>query len=173
MNEGTFIKYVTGKLPKTVHHQSMTFGSRSFGGTPDRYFDGPLHDLWVEFKFQATMPRSGLVGGVNEKKRGCYSQLQYDWMCRRFANGGNMLGIIALPNRTAVVQADPEQWLHGSSIQSAIPWIEVASKIELFCTGGVSEKSTHLAGDRARGGRNYDQRRVRRGGVSKRSASSR
>lgn len=173
MNEGSFIRYVTGKLPKHVHSQSMTFGSRSFGGTPDRYFDGPFHDLWVEFKYQATMPRNGLVGGVNDKKRGCYSQLQYDWMVRRFHNGGNMLGIIALPNRTAVIQTEPAQWLNGSSIQGAIPWLDVALKIEQFCSGEISEKSTILASRSTSGRRPDDQRRVRGRGVPKRSTARR
>lgn len=175
VNEGSFIKYVVGKLPKTVHSQSMTFGSRSFGGTPDRYFDGPLSDLWVEFKFQDSMPRSGMVGGVHEKKRGCYSQLQYDWMCRRHLNGkgSNMLGIIALKNRTAVIQTCPEEWLHGSSIESAIPWRDVATKIEQFCTGEISEKPTLLVGRGARSWRPDDQRGVRRCGVPKRSTKSR
>lgn len=134
MKESTFINYVVGKLPPHIHSQSMTFGSLTHGGTPDRYFDGPSHDLWAEFKYIPSMPRSGLVGGVDDKKRGCYSSKQFLWMCRRQAAGGNVLGIIGLRNRMAVVQTDPEQWKYGSSIAGAIPWVEVAARIAKFCS---------------------------------------
>ena len=173
MKESTFVKYIAGKMPASVHSQSMTFGSRSFNGTPDRYFDGKFADLWVEFKYVDAMPRDGLVGRVDNKKRGCYSTLQYDWMLRRWTNGGNVLGIIALPNRTAVIQHDPEQWRLGSSTAAAIPWLEVAKKIEHFCIGELREEPTLLVGRSKSGGRADDQRRVRRSGVSKRSTTKR
>lgn len=160
MKESTFIRYITGKLPPTVHSQSMTFGSRSFNGTPDRYFDGPVADLWVEFKYIDAMPRDGIVGRVSDAKRGCYSSMQYDWMCRRYANGGNVLGIVGLRDRTAVIQVEPHQWLDGSSIQGAIPWLEVARKIEHFCTGGISAQQTVHSGNRTGDGRAADQRSI-------------
>lgn len=168
MKEATLIRYITGKLPPTVHSQSMTFGSRSFNGTPDRYFDGPVSDLWVEFKYVDAMPRSGKVGGVSDAKRGCYSTLQYEWMCRRFANGGNVLGIVGLPDRTAVIQIDPAQWLDGSSIQTALPWLEVARRIEHFCTGGISEKQAVRVGSGTSSGRPADQRGIGLRRVAKR-----
>lgn len=134
MKESGFISYVVRKLPPHIHSQSMTFGSLTHGGTPDRYFDGPSHDLWVEFKYIDAMPRSRTVGGVDDKKRGCYSSKQYNWMCRRQKAGGNVLGIVGLPNRMAVVQTDPAQWKNGSPIEEAIPWSEVAARIARFCS---------------------------------------
>lgn len=134
MNEAGFIRYVVSKLPPSIHSQSMTMGSLTHGGTPDRYFDGPAHDLWVEFKYIDAMPRSRSVGGVDDKKRGCYSSKQYNWMCRRQNAGGNVLGIVGLPNRMAVVQTDPAQWKNGSPIEGAIPWLEVAARIARFCS---------------------------------------
>ena len=57
MRESNVISNVITKLPKIIHTQSMTFGSRSFNGTPDRYFDGPARDLWAEFKYVDAIPR--------------------------------------------------------------------------------------------------------------------
>ena len=136
LRESNVISNVITKLPKIIHTQSMTFGSRSFNGTPDRYFDGPARDLWAEFKYVDAIPRDRLVGGVDAKKRGCYSPLQFDWMVRRLRNGGNVIGIIGLPNRTAVIQTDPLQWEFKSSIDAAMPFKDVAEWIRKFCIGG-------------------------------------
>lgn len=135
MRESNVISNVVTKLPKLIHSQSMTFGSQSFNGTPDRYFDGPGRDLWAEFKYVDSIPRDKMVGGVDAKKRGCYSPLQFDWMVRRWRNGGNVVGIIGLPNRTAVIQTTPEEWEHKSSIASAMSFRDVAEWIRRYCMG--------------------------------------
>lgn len=142
MNEGTFINYVVNRLKKlpagsNIHSQSMTFGSRSFAGTPDRYFDGPRGDLWVEFKHLPSLPRNGIVGGVDEKKQGFYRAKQVAWLERRFNNQHNLedigvahdrsithrrvFGLVALPNKLVAVHSCPEEWRGGSSVQDALP----------------------------------------------------
>lgn len=136
MRETNVITNVNRKLPKEIHSQSMTFGSQSFNGTPDRYYDGPKADLWVEYKYVDAMPRDKMVGGVNDKKRGCYSTLQHDWMVRRWNNGGNVIGIIGLPNRTVVIQDRPEDWFNKSSIAAAVSYAEAAEWIRKYCLGG-------------------------------------
>lgn len=121
MREKTLIAYVRQRLPTTIHSQSMTFGSMSMNGTPDTYFDGPKGDLWVEWKQISAWPRDGLVGGVNDKKRGCYSTLQYRWMERRWKAGKNVLGVIGLPDKRVVIQAYPSAWKNKSPIEDAVP----------------------------------------------------
>lgn len=141
MNEKQLIAAVLRQLPDTIHSQSMTFGSLSTRGTPDRYFDGPLRDFWVEFKMLRAMPRSGIV-------KGDYSELQLRWMTRRYANSvksctytglpkentpaSNMFGVVGLPNRTAVIQRTPTEWRNGSPIGEAMTIKEVASCLERF-----------------------------------------
>lgn len=140
MIEKALIKAINRKLPKSIHHQSMTFGSMSMNGTPDQYYDGPSRDLWVEYKMLKSMPRSGLVGGVDAKKQGCYSPLQFDWMERRYIHARsllpvpNVIGIVGLPNRTVVVQTTPTEWREGSSISKAISLEEVITCITVFCS---------------------------------------
>ncbi|HRO59857.1 MAG TPA: hypothetical protein PKZ27_02895 [Rhodocyclaceae bacterium] len=136
MNEGTFKRYVIDQCTKKhgLYHHSNTFASRSGKGLPDSYFDG-AYDLWVEWKFLAHMPRDYLVGGIDDKKRGCYSTKQFAWLKRRWEARGNAWGIVGLPNRTAVIQADPVDWEHKSTVDSAIPWSDVAARIKAFCAG--------------------------------------
>ena len=100
-------------------------------GVPDYYYDGPAGDAWVEFKMRDAIPKTGVVGGV-AAKQGHYSPLQYEWMLRRWRNGRNVLGVIGLPNRTAVVQRTPEEWMNGSSISLAVTYKEVAQCIHAF-----------------------------------------
>lgn len=138
MLEKNLIKAINNRLPKKLHSQSMTLGSLTQNGTPDRYYDGTLNDLWVEYKQLEAMPRSGLVGMVDPKKRGCYSPLQYDWMLRRYNNciaaykQPNVIGIVGLPNRTAVIQYTPDEWLHGSPVSHAQSYDDVAALILAF-----------------------------------------
>ena len=133
MKESTLVKWVKDHLPSTIHSQSMTFGSLSMNGTPDRYFDGPRRDLWIEFKQISAMPRDSMVGGVDDKKRGCYSSLQYRWMKRRWATGGNVLGVIGLPDKRVVIQDNPTQWFHKSPISCAVPRQALIERITNFC----------------------------------------
>ena len=139
MLEGQLITAVNKYLTKLVHHQSMTSASLTQNGTPDRYYDGPAGDLWVEYKMLDAMPRSGLVGFVDAKKKGCYSPLQYEWMMRRYSNSlaharRNVVGIVGLPNRTAVIQRTPTEWREGTSITQAISLKEVGVWIDDFCS---------------------------------------
>lgn len=127
MRERQLIAAVNRRIPKSIHHQSMTFGSRSCNGVPDRYYDGPKSDLWVEYKQLDAMPRSEIVIGA-------YTALQLQWMERRWRHGGNVVGIVGLPNRTAVVQTDPEQWRRGTPISAALPLKDISLWITDFCS---------------------------------------
>lgn len=135
MKEKTLIAAIVRPLPPEIHSQSMTFGSLTANGTPDRYFDGTKGDLWCEFKQLDAWPRDGMVGGVDAKKRGCYSPQQYAWMKRRWENGRNVWGVIGLPDGRVVLQLSPDEWLHKSSIDGAITRGELVNRIALFCTG--------------------------------------
>ena len=145
MREKNLYQSVDRKLPTEIHRQSMTGASTSCRGTVDRYYDGPCGDLWVEYKSLDHMPRSGLVGGVNASKKGCYTPQQYDWMLRRYNNslslphGPNVVGIVGLPNRTAVIQRTPTEWCEGSPTSAAVTIQEIANWIQERC-GGSSKR---------------------------------
>lgn len=143
MIERAHINAVHRHLPPKdiLHRQSMTGAAMTTNGVPDYYYDPvankhsyrDIWDLWVEYKAWPSMPRSGIVGGVDNKKRGYYSTLQYEWMERRWGNGGNVMGMIGLPNKKIIVQKSPNEWKHGSLVESAITHKEAASLISNFC----------------------------------------
>ncbi len=138
MKEGNLINALMGRIGKRIHAQSMTFGSMSQNGTPDRYFDGPRRDLWVEFKQLDHMPKTGLAGGITparDRKKGCYTSQQYDWMLRRHNNGGNVWGMIGLPNKLVVIQKLPKEWKDGSPVSKAFARDIAAEMILDFCLG--------------------------------------
>lgn len=130
MREKQLIAAVHRQLPKTAHHQSMTLGSRSFNGVPDQYYDGPKSDLWIEYKQLKSMPRNGIVIGA-------YSALQLRWMERRYrhsrARQPNVIGVVGLPDRTAVVQFTPAQWREGAAIGNALSIKEISLWIRDYC----------------------------------------
>lgn len=109
----------------------MTGASMAQNGTPDRLYDGPGGLLFTEFKMLTAMPRSNIVIGA-------YTALQLHWMERRYTNSlihgrPNVVGIVGLPNRTAVIQHTPTEWREGTPATAAMPLSEVASWIEGFC----------------------------------------
>lgn len=139
MLEKRMIEAINNRLPKPFYSHSNTGSSMTSNGLPDRYYD-PVGgvDLWVEYKVRDTVPRNGLVGGIDNKKRGYYSTLQYEWMVRRYNNSlahgrPNVVGIVGLPNRTAVIQTTPTEWREGSPITLAIPLKEVSLWIAAYC----------------------------------------
>jgi hypothetical protein len=126
------------RLTKTLHQQSLTGASMAANGTPDRYYDGDRSDLWVEYKALTSIPRSGIVIGA-------YTQLQLAWMERRYKNEStfhtiygqpckNVIGVVGLPNRTAVIQFTPKEWREGSPVTNARTIKDVAAWIHAFCS---------------------------------------
>lgn len=109
-----------------IHRQSMTYGTMSFAGTPDKYYDGTKQDLWIEWKCLRHMPRSGIVIGE-------YTQLQLDWMTRRLRAGSNIIGVVGLPNKLVCPQFHPGQWEKGTPATGAIQMRELASWVIDFC----------------------------------------
>ena len=138
MRESGLIKKINDRLPKSIHHQSMTGASLTHNGVTDQYYDGTNTDMWIEYKQLTAMPRSGMVGGVDNKKQGKYRTLQFKWMRRRYENciaAGvvpNVFGVIGLPNGRAVIQTLPRQWEHGCEISGALTIKEIADWITDF-----------------------------------------
>lgn len=135
MREKELYQAINRLLPKSIHHQSLTYGSISYGGTPDRWYEGEYDDLWVEFKMLRHMPKDGIV-------RGDYSAKQLLWMERRYHRPrwkdeilmiGDVVGIVGLPDRTAVIQTTPKEWREGIGHAAAMSLKEVAEWIIDFC----------------------------------------
>lgn len=112
MREASFIRAVVNKLPKWVHHQSMTGSSLSHNGTPDRYFDSEFEghfDLWVEFKYVNTLPKI-------LRPHELMSDLQKRWLHRRYTVGRNVMLVVGCQynRRThAAVFETPDAWLRS------------------------------------------------------------
>lgn len=124
--ERRLINAVHRHLPKSLHRQSMTMGSLTQNGTPDYFYDGAGRDLWIEYKALTAMPRNGIVFGA-------YTELQRRWMTRRWQHGKNAIGLVGLPNETAVLQLAPYAWEHGTPVSGALPIKDIALWISNFC----------------------------------------
>lgn len=97
-------------------------------GTPDYYYDGPVRDLWIEYKLLKTAPRDGNV-------RGALTALQLAWLERRYRLPmPNVAVIVGLPNRTVAVQRTPAEWESGTPVSTLIPLEEAAAWITDFCS---------------------------------------
>lgn len=134
MKEKDLYRAIDKEIPRSIYRMSMTGAAMTANGVPDRYYDGENSDLWVEYKMLKNIPRSKIVVGA-------YTPLQLHWMERRWnnyqgrphINAANVVGIVGLPNKTAVIQFTPQEWREGSPIIKAMDIGQVAKWITAYC----------------------------------------
>lgn len=85
--ETVFIGSVHRHIPRVVHREKMANPYR--GGTADVWYSARKQDLWSEYKFVPTIPRTGVAANL--------SQLQLQWLNNRHAEGRNVAVIIGCP----------------------------------------------------------------------------
>lgn len=90
--ENTFIASVHKHLAPAVYH--MKNHNEYNGGIADVWYDGPMGDLWVEYKLIEVPKRDrtliDLVGG----KDPIISKLQQDWLRDRYENGRSVAVVV-------------------------------------------------------------------------------
>lgn len=132
--EANFVKRVNRALPLDVHRQSMAFTFTN--GTPDQYYDGPVRDLWVEYKWKSSTPkRKCTVYSPDSDGNGQLSTLQFNWLCRRHAAGQNAWVIVGCPDGGFVLK-DPSLWLMVDPRELAFHTPrDLANIISNYCNG--------------------------------------
>lgn len=96
--EGNVNKHVS----QSVHHEAM--GTGFSNGTPDRWYDGPARDLWVEYKFLQEIPP--VVRLADRSARVKLSALQQRWLNRASRNGRNTAVIVGVPGGKGLILPD-------------------------------------------------------------------
>jgi len=82
--ETTFIASVHKHLPKDLYR--LKNNNPFAGGIADCYYSGMKADLWVEYKFAARVPKTGLTADLSE--------LQKVWLHDRHKEGRNIAVIV-------------------------------------------------------------------------------
>jgi hypothetical protein len=93
--EASYIRAVNKHLPKEVYTEGMANPYR--GGTPDRYYEGPHDDLWVEYKFYEALPPVIDLLHQTAKTKPKLSKLQQDWLVRAHCNNRKVAVIVGCP----------------------------------------------------------------------------
>lgn len=95
--ETRFYQSIHKLLPKELHSEKMHNPFR--GGTPDVWYSGTLDDLWVEYKWIATVPVRAPI-----KMTSLLSPLQQQWVARRYAEGRNVVVVLGCPKGAYVFE---------------------------------------------------------------------
>jgi hypothetical protein len=103
--ENRFIRSLNTKLPKEVYAEKMHNPYR--GGTFDCWYSGRSGDLWVEYKWIPSVPKTAFV--VPE-----LSPLQRMWGSGRFGEGRKVRVIVGCPDG-GVIFDTPYMWEGGLS----------------------------------------------------------
>lgn len=137
MKEKDFIKSVNGRLPPTVHRQSMTFAALTNNGTPDYYYDCK-YDLWVEYKaveYRRVIPLD-------------VTALQRIWLTRRHNAGGNAVLIVGagteIGKKRYGVILDSPAWWELDRIELAehnVDWIPVETVVNYIYSRCIHGRS--------------------------------
>ncbi|NIT13216.1 MAG: hypothetical protein GTN99_02930 [Candidatus Dadabacteria bacterium] len=92
--EARFIQSIERYLSPLVYRQSMY--TPYSNGTPDRYYEGPYNQLWVEYKFTTALkPRPF-------KPIDLVTKLQAKWLLRAYKNGIPVAIILGNPKGGAM-----------------------------------------------------------------------
>lgn len=133
--EKRFESSVNKHVGSAVHHEAM--GTGFSAGTPDRWYDGPARDLWVEYKFYPTIPSN-----LDLTKK--LTPLQQRWLNRASGNGRNVAVICGFPGGKGIIlpdlswhQTQTKNWLLSNfiSVKEVAYWIT-----EFTCTPSASTR---------------------------------
>lgn len=100
--ENTFIGSVHKHLAPAVYH--MKNHNEYIGGVADVWYDGPVRDLWVEYKFIAVPKRDDTVIDLVGGKKPTMSKLQQDWLADRYRHGRNVAVIVGCKDGGALLR---------------------------------------------------------------------
>ena len=97
--ETTFIASVHRHMPETYHEKTNNpFRS----GVADCWYSGTLDDLWVEYKYEPSLPKT-------KEYLPDLSPRQVKWLGDRVNEGRNVVVVLGLPEGGVVYRRD--QWL--------------------------------------------------------------
>ena len=144
MLEKSVIARVIRKVQPYVVSHSLTGAAMTANGIPDRYFDldtshpmlpasctGSGGDLWLEFKVCRSK--------ADVLVKGEYTPMQRRWLARRYANGGNAFGVVAIEHgrhaKYAVQRGLLYELENGTPARLLFSAEEVAQWITDWCCG--------------------------------------
>jgi hypothetical protein len=93
MNESGFIRKIHRRLPREVY--AWKIADRYHGGIPDAYYSGSTTDLWVEYKYAKSAPKTLLLQTL-------LTALQRKWLIERDKQGRTVRIVFADPKHVWV-----------------------------------------------------------------------
>src|SRR5688572_12769484 len=105
--ENRLINAIKKELGSDVYSEKMHNAYR--GGTPDVWYSGRGGDLWVEWKWAASIPKSGVIVPN-------LSELQKQWLRRRNDEGRRVAVVVGTPRGCALFLT-PEEWEAGATFE--------------------------------------------------------
>jgi hypothetical protein len=114
MRESTYTAKVREKLLTRVEYV-LKLSLPYTAGVPDQWISGKTGDLWVEYKFYATLPKViDITAGAKPK----LSKLQQQWLTARHLEGRNVGVVIACA--------------HGAIFRPGLTWVEPINREDFF-----------------------------------------
>ena len=119
MNEHSYIRAVHRQLPDAIHVWKINVRFRN--GVPDCWYSGGGADLWVEYKWLATVPKKVFKPTLSE--------LQKKWLRDRYAEGRRVAVIVGSP-QGGVILAAPLEWENQVGVTTWMKHADVADWIK-------------------------------------------
>jgi hypothetical protein len=103
--ETNFIHRIHRILPRSIYREKMYNPLRR--GTPDVWYSGPKHDIWVEYKYISKIPA---ILRPDE----LLSPLQREWILRRLEEGRSIWVIVGSPMGALIYRPERDRLLEIS-----------------------------------------------------------
>lgn len=129
--ETLFIRKVHRHLPANLHHEKMHNAYR--GGTPDVWYSGDRADMWVEYKWLATLPKGAPVRVYSQ-----LSHLQMLWLAMRLNEGRNVCVVLGSPEGMWIYENGA--WLNNLTPETIRNANLRAQDVAAF----ITERTTHV-----------------------------
>lgn len=138
--ENRLIAAISRLLPDTIHKEKMHNPYR--GGTADVWYSAKKADLWVEYKWIPSLPRTSTAVILP-----ALSALQVNWLGKRFEEGRNVKVFVGCPDGVVWFNT-PAEWERGitaKEFQSRLVDKRTAASWIAYWTEGTNESAKNAS----------------------------
>ena len=116
--ENQFVSGVHKYLPPINELYRAKMNNPYTAGLPDWWYSGKRGDLWVEYKYIKELPKRDNTLIIPD-----LSDLQRDWLNKRYTEGRKVAVVIGCPEGGLFLD-EPKWWNEGCSAADFKRWVE-------------------------------------------------
>jgi hypothetical protein len=135
--ETRFIASVHRQLPPNQYF--MKNHNAYIGGPADVWYSGEIGDIWIEYKYVKTLPKS--INLMDTKKKYALSALQQEWLHDRYAENRKVFVVLGCMQGGVVLGYLDWEVVHDSTVVLIKSRTDIAKWISYMTKGSYAVPS--------------------------------